>query len=177
MYVRLVLILAPRVFLWVLWFFPSTKTNLSKFQFDLGSEATGLSVVILSSVSSLLNKVDLFVEESIKELCMLDYCNLLKADLEQLASQKVALIGYLQYQLDFQRSGVMEQRNRLLRKRQEEQRQRELQEKAQKEREYRFPQPKIKVSLGWTCLLPNYYLLMLCSHLVPGWCCVQTLGT
>ncbi|XP_020613078.1 histone deacetylase 9-like isoform X1 [Orbicella faveolata] len=55
----------------------------------------------------------------------------------------------LQYHLDFQRPGVLEQRNKFLRKRQEEQRQREQQEKTQKEREYRFPQPKIKVSLGF----------------------------
>ena len=51
--------------------------------------------------------------------------------------------------LIFQRSGVLEQRNILLRKRQEEQRQREQLGKAQKEREYCFPQPKIKVRLGF----------------------------
>ena len=34
-------------------------------------------------------------------------------------------------------------------KRQEDHRHREPQEKTQKEREYRFPQPKIKVSLVW----------------------------
>ena len=50
-----------------------------------------------------------------------------------------------QYQLDIQRSGILE-RKRLLLKRQEEQhRQREQEESAQKEREYRFTQPKIKV--------------------------------
>ena len=76
----------------------------------------------------------------------------------------LSFIGCFQYQLDFQRSEVMEQRKRLMQKRQEEQqRQREQQEKAQKDREYRFSQPKIKVSTQsdkWSILpeLPAFCL-------------------
>ena len=60
------------------------------------------------------------------------------------------LITHFQYHLDIQRSGILEQRKRMLMKRQEEEQHQQEQEdkKSQKER-YRFPQqPKIKVNGG-----------------------------
>ena len=55
----LVLIPAPRVFLWVLRFSSLHKNQHSKFQFDLELRATGLSALLLLLPS--LNKVNLFI--------------------------------------------------------------------------------------------------------------------